>query len=120
MNENAINMASESINKEKSFEAAKARIKEVESYIKDIGNKMPREDSLKFEGDIIYEIMPVLEEKRKKIEGSFTKTEEKIKSAPDADAAEFYQECLRSDKKDAEELDAEIEKYQNILDTLKK
>ncbi len=121
MNEQSfIQAGNEKNKKEASFEAAKARVTEMEAYIKDLGNKMPRVDSLKIEGDIIYEIMPILEEKIKKLEESLINTEEKVNNAPDADAAEFYQECLKKDKKDAEELKAEIKKYQDILDTFQK
>ncbi len=105
--------------KQKSFESAKSRLAEMEAYIKDMGNKMPREDSMKFEGDILYEIMPVLEEKKNKLQERLANSEDKVKKAIEPDVVLFYEEFVKKEKEELEKINNEIDKYQDLLDKLK-
>ncbi len=105
--------------KQKLFESAKLRLAEMESYIKDLGNKMPREDSMKFEGDILYEIMPVLEEKKNKVQERLANSEDKVKKATEPDVILFYEEFVKKEKEELEKINNEIEKYNDLLDKLK-
>ncbi len=91
----------------------------MENYIHDKGNMMPREDSMKFEGDILYEIMPVLEEKKNKLQERLTNSENKVKKATESDVILFYNEFVNKEKEELEKINQEIEKYQNLLDKLK-
>lgn len=123
MNEKTIKTLNEEyrkkIDKEEAFEDAKIRLSGIK--VKDLNEKIPREKIIKFENDIIFEILPVLEDKKKLLKERIKKDENKLLNIKeDPDYALLIETSINKDKEQIQEIDKEIEKYQDILNKLKK